>query len=386
MKNRLYIPNIILLSALLIGCSNNVKIENPIRFGEKAENLAIHTDFQEAFLVAESNYDFIEENKDKLAHKSQSAPMAYTLTWDIASSSKKLTSQTVVVEENIGGEVNQYTYEVGKNSYLKLRNLKINAVYNWHIISSYGSEKIESNKSTFTTASNGPRNISIPGMENVRDLGGWNIANDKIYRQGLIYRSAELNGAKDGLSKPTDEGLKVIKDELKIKSDIDLRLTESFEAKPEDEVYGITASPVEGLNYLSCPMYFGGTNIFDRAANKDSIKAFFEYLAIEDNYPVMFHCVRGTDRTGALAYVISAMCGVSKIDLMKDYLFSNFANINSSPITEQNISGSGFYVKQIDKCDGDSFAEKTKNYLVENVGVDISTLDKIVSILTASIN
>ncbi|MFA7032892.1 MAG: hypothetical protein WC201_04970, partial [Bacilli bacterium] len=65
------------------------------------------------------------------------------------------------------------------------------------------------------------------------------------------------------------------------------------------------------------------------------------------------------------------------------YLFSNFANINSSIIDERNISGTMFYPAGINNSAGDSLAEKAANYLINTVGISLTTIQAIQSILLA---
>ena len=129
-------------------------------------------------------------------------------------------------------------------------------------------------------------------------------------------------------------------------------------------------------------MAYGGKNIFTNSENKESIKKFFETLTDENNYPIDFHCVRGTDRTGALAYVIEAMCGVDELNLKRDYLFSNFANIGT-PVRSVTLESSSFYVKGIEKSEGETFAEKTQNYLHETCDIPYEWMNKIISIIKA---
>ena len=66
---------------------------------------------------------------------------------------------------------------------------------------------------------------------------------------------------------------------------------------------------------------------------------------------------------------------------MMDYLFSNLAEIGN-PVKASTINGEGFYIQGIANSSGDNYATKTKNYLVNNIGVSSETLDAIVAILT----
>ena len=61
---------------------------------------------------------------------------------------------------------------------------------------------------------------------------------------------------------------------------------------------------------------------------KKSFKEAFAVLIDEKNYPLVFHCIAGADRTGTLAYVVEALCGVSDEDLVFDWELTALANPN----------------------------------------------------------
>ena len=244
-----------------------------------------------------------------------------------------------------------------------------------------GSGKV-SDKIEYECIESGPRNLFIEGVENVRDLGGWT---NKI-KQGMIYRSGRFNEDKEETPKAsiTENGLYEIKNHLKIKTEIDLRRTST------NEVGGLTNKSVLGddVNYVQLPMYFGGNNIltFAGKASKDDydynnpqkIKEFFEILAVENNYPVDFHCSIGKDRTGCLAYLVEALLGCSQEVLYRDYMFTNFANAGMCKIEDIDSR----YGQTINEYEGTSLANKTYKYLNEVVGVSTSTLDSVISILS----
>lgn len=366
------------LCCALTSCAGKAPSDMEFTLKTFETSVQIHTDEQKEYLESVDPNNYIRNHSMDLASFSKSAPKAVELSWDVLLMDSNLKPKKYVVE--LKSDKGDMTFETKTNS-LKVYNLYIDATYTWTVTAVYSGVTFTSNESTFTIEEQGPRNIFAEGVENLRDLGGWKLTNDKTYKQGLIYRSAELNGASNGLSKPTKVGKDTLNNQLKIKTEIDLRKTvKSFD---DDEVYGITSSPLgKNVNYVSCPMVFEHSNIFTNPKDKESGKLFFETLADEDNYPVLFHCVRGTDRTGALAYGIGAMCGMSEEDLMKDYLFSNFANINSNVILESNINTTSFYVNGINKSEGSTLSEKAMNYVSKNYDVSLEKLTKIVNLLT----
>ena len=67
--------------------------------------------------------------------------------------------------------------------------------------------------------------------------------------------------------------------------------------------------------------------------------------------------------------------------MIKDYLFSNFANINGGILKTNNIDGSSYYVYGIEESTGETMSQKAKNYLIDRTGVSEATLNSIISIL-----
>lgn len=370
---------LLIIPFVLSSCGRKLPEQVTIAFNQLSGS--IHTDAQKAFINASSS------ERDELIYQmgksSLSAPNPISFSWkETNDTNDKADSYNVYISENQSLN-NPLKYSINQES-IDIYNLKINSKYYYQIESIHGDKTFSSDISSFTINSCGPRNIFIEGVENVRDLGGWNIAGEKTFKQGMIYRTAQFNygGSKnDYVSAPTEKGKDELLNVLKIKTEIDLRRTiASFDT---DEVNGITSSPLgESVKYIQTPMIYSGSNIFTNSKNKSSIQAFFLALADESNYPIAFHCMRGTDRTGALAYAIGALVGMSEEDLMLDYLFSNFANLNSNHVRESTINGTGFYVYGIAHAEGNSISEKAKNYLHEKCDIEFSTLDKIINLLT----
>lgn len=382
MKNKSYIALLPFLFLVITSCGVSIPKEVIITHDELTTNLTIHSDEQKAILEAEDPAYLIDNNTATYGRTSNSKPLPITISWKEENDLNKAASSYLIKISELADLSNPITYASKENSF-DIYNLKINTRYYYSVSANHHGHYFDSDVKNFIINEKAPRNLYVDGVENCRDLGGWNIGEGKTYQQGLIYRTAQFNyggGLNSFVSEPSKEGKSTLLDVLKIKTDIDLRKTASFNG--DDEVNGITSSPLgKTINYVSCPMVYGNANIFTQEENKPSIKLFFETLADVNNYPVAFHCVRGTDRTGALAYVLGALVGMNEEDLMLDYLFSDLANIGN-PIKATTINGEGFYIQGIASSDGASYSEKTKNYLIDNVGVTSETLDAIVSILT----
>ena len=209
-------------------------------------------------------------------------------------------------------------------------------------------------------------------ITNVRDLGGWKTENGKRTKQNLIFRCGRLNesSAKEPVIEITDEGKHVLLEEFCVKTEIDLRKT------ADGETGAITESPLgSAVNYISCPMEWEGDTF---NGNKEQLLKVFSLLADKENYPIIFHCNIGTDRTGMIAYLVNALLGVSDNDLHRDYLFSNFGAIGGM----RKASGleNSVYYQSVAAAKGNTLSEKTYNCLAE-FGVPTEQLDSIIDIL-----
>ena len=339
-----------------------------------------HTDTQKEFIASEDPDDYCDGNYS-IGFPNGAAPNATLFSWTSENDkNSKPTKYVVSISESIDMS-EPLTYSSLKES-VEVYNLKINTEYHWTVTAYFDATKFVSDVATFSTTANGPRNIYADGVENMRDLGGYPTESGKTFKQGLIYRTAQFNYNKSDdsaiPSAPSAKGKATLLKELKIKSEVDVRQRDN---KGKDETAGVRSSPLgSSVKYQYLPMKFGGSNMFEEDDNDASIKSFFEYMAVESNYPIAFHCVRGTDRTGALAYAIGALCGVSYYYLLRDYLFSNFANIGGS-VKESTLESPSYYAEGINNSEGTTISEKAANYLKNKVGVSQETLDSIKSIL-----
>ena len=381
MKTKVYFILSSLFFLALSSCGEKGPKQVTISVDNIPSAISIHSEAQKLVLDSENPADHIEDNLGKYGKNSNSKPLPITLSWQEENDINEAASKYEIKLSEKEDFSNPSHYVVTDNS-LDIYNLKINTRYYYSITSYHGKKAFESETKNFIINDSAPRNLFIDGVENCRDLGGWNIGEGKTYKQGLIYRTAQFNYGGDANtfeSEPTEQGKAALK-ELGIKTDIDLRKTVSFAG--EDEVNGITSSPLgDDVKYISCPMFYGNQNIFTQSENVPSLLLFFETLADESNYPIVFHCLRGTDRTGALAYVLGALVGMSEEDLLLDYLFSDLAKIGN-PVIASKLLSDDFYAKGIANSEGTSLQEKAKNYLVNTIGVTANTLDTIVGILS----
>ena len=174
------------------------------------------------------------------------------------------------------------------------------------------------------------RVISTDKIFNFRDLGGYYNKNKKQTQWGKLYRSASLAMAskRDG----------VILNHLRIKTMIDFRTekeTVSYPVKYHAEQ--IFSFPLRGNNYnvffdkiLSGKMRKGDVLVYQQDVlsfilenNSDYFMKMFDVLLDEDNYPIVFYCSLGKDRSAIATALILAALDIDRETITNDYLLSN---------------------------------------------------------------
>ncbi|MBO7401643.1 MAG: tyrosine-protein phosphatase [Lachnospiraceae bacterium] len=322
--------------------------------GKQQKNLSFHTDLQQKYLAADYN-SFLSFAKGA-EELSVPDPIKISFKGNGSGSYSFVLSKTEDFTDKV-------TYSCGSES-IELYNLEIGQTYYYYA----ESGQYRTKTGTFTVDGTAPRNLYIPGITNVRDLGGWKTATGERVNQGLIFRSSKFNADQSTESLLCAEGIRALKD-LGIKTEIDLRTVD------DNENGGITESPIgENVKYCSVPLESGGNIIL---LNKDKFKDIFAIFGNKDNYPIVFHCSIGTDRTGCLAFLINGLLGVPGEDLYRDFLFSNFGNIGGMR-TNSIIKT---YIDTVDKAGGSTLSDKIRNYLV-SVGVDSKDIDTLLEVMS----
>lgn len=338
-------------------------------------SVAIHTDLQRSYLKSkgpaaiEKYADGINADPEAgLAFRELSHPVPVEFSWT-AEGAPEGTRYMLSVSE-FADMVCPWEFETEETSY-SVYNLKVGTTYYWTV----GAGEAVSGAASFTTEGQGPRNLFVDGVANVRDMGGWKTAGGTRIKQGLIYRCGRLNTDYWGETTITEAGKDTMLNFLSVKTELDLRGGEN-----DPSEYGNLDRSMlgESVAYHHIGMNWDG-NIFD--LNHSRIREVFTILADEASYPLIFHCSIGTDRTGAIAYLLNALLGVSDDDLIRDYLFSNFAYIKGArELSGLTKAGQGI-AWTVKKFEGETLADKTRAAL-NSIGVTDAQLDQIVDIFT----
>lgn len=219
--------------------------------------------------------------------------------------------------------------------------------------------------STFDTAES-PRILSIGGIVNVRDVGGWKTTDGKTVKQGLLYRGSELDGAVEAGFKLTPAGQSDMITLLGIRTEMDLRSGEENAATTQPLGANVKQIRYEGRFY---------SQILNPNAY-ETMRGIFSDLANADHYPMYLHCTYGSDRTGTVCYLLLTLLGVSEEDARREYELSAlyYAWADSDAMDT--------FVRDLHTLPGDTMQEKVEYYL-QLIGVTEQEIAGIRSIFLA---
>ena len=226
--------------------------------------------------------------------------------------------------------------------------------------------------------------INLNSVKNIRFLG-WkmkgengNLINDKAF-----IRSGNTNEL-------TPEDLAALK-ELGVKTVIDLRYSEEVEDRPDkfSNEPGVNYKNITiSVNYSSfknmahmLDIYLKALGCFnprtDQEANdkndaRKNIKKIFETIAnTPEDGKILFHCSHGKDRTGILSMLILSLAGVSKEDIVKNFLecYNKDGKSKVQPFTKEAVEK---FIDFLTEHYGD-----VGKFLKDKCGVSDETIKKV---------
>lgn len=192
----------------------------------------------------------------------------------------------------------------------------------------------------------GGRSVIMDSVQNLRDLGGYSGADERVTRWGRVYRSGQLSSL--------SEWDTIRLDNLKIKTIVDLRTDEEMALAPIRYTKAqIIRVPVAVGDFTCIPerivkgeMRKGDGILFMQdlylqyitdysASFAKALEPFLE----PDNYPILFNCTLGKDRAGFLAAMLLAALDVPEETIIKDYALSDqYINLGQLAYLAQGLN------------------------------------------------
>lgn len=337
------------------------------------EEKVIHTDRQATYLAYDGDYKTIPEADYPDGQKHLSDPNPVKLAWEYAVPSGKTVSRYDLVWGKEADLSDGYTIKGTSAASLDVYNSYLGDNY-FRIVANYSDGTSDASKiQKYKVEDVYPRNLRIEGMTNCRDMGGGReLASGGRIKQGLIYRTSATNNWAYGRGDVSDRLTDAGKEELLVR----------LGCKTEINVNNSGSNDVGVQNFVDAFMYYdAGKHHMYR--NTEPLKTAFHALANPDNYPVFYHCRIGTDRTGFMAIMLSALLGVSENDIYQDYLFSNFGNIQEKRYIGEKAGRDNIlkYMDDLKTYSGEELHNKCYNFLL-SIGIPAEELDSIIDILT----
>lgn len=214
------------------------------------------------------------------------------------------------------------------------------------------------------------QSIHLHSIQNARELGGYITADGKRIKNGVLLRTANLNGI-------SDEDVRLLTDVYHLGHIIDLRMSMEISQASDPPINGARYHHLNVIDSSAFPtsedeedddskpdlaqsiavseqigafdgrMYIG---FLSSHTGKKAYADFFRVLLETDpDRAVLWHCTSGKDRTGLAAMLLLSAFGVDEETIVEDYMLTNQYNADRIDATKQELKEQG--------CD-DAFIQK----------------------------
>ena len=209
-------------------------------------------------------------------------------------------------------------------------------------------------------ATENSQSLSLTGVGNARELGGYTAADGRTVKRGVLLRTARLSDA-------TEEDVERLLSVYHLAVDVDFRGDGEVEKAPDPEMEGVeylnihilddSAGFAEEMDAEMAALEEQGVEM-DKIAmtrltmkygiftdqmyvdfissdvGKAGYRQFFQaLLTLPEDQALLFHCSQGKDRTGCGAMLILFALGADEETVMADFLLTN--EYNAALIAEE---------------------------------------------------
>ena len=204
--------------------------------------------------------------------------------------------------------------------------------------------------------------IYLNSIGNARELGGYVSADGSRVKNGVLLRTASLNGI-------SDDDVRLLTDVYHVGHIIDFRIPMEMNGAEDPPIPGaqyhhlnvidLSNLPAqdapevdissldlvqlvemsEQMGFLNENMYIG---FLASGTGKAAYAEFFRILLSTDpDRAVLWHCTAGKDRTGLAAMLLLSALGVDEETAVSDYLLTNTYNARRIAATRQYLEAKG---------------------------------------------
>lgn len=170
------------------------------------------------------------------------------------------------------------------------------------------------------------RLVPFEGVLNFRDLGGYESEDGRRTRWGRLFRS-------DAMHDLTEDDLVMFRG-LGIAAVVDLRSTSEVERTGRGllalEAHKFVNVPVLSNYEINEPReitfdedYLSRRYLQYLDVGAPAFVRVIEEMTVPDNYPLVFNCFLGKDRTGVLAALVLSCVGVERSTIVEDYALTH---------------------------------------------------------------
>lgn len=175
--------------------------------------------------------------------------------------------------------------------------------------------------------------VQLQGATNVRDIGGWTTLGGGHIRHDALFRGDRLSNLTHGdLDELASRGIRTV---------VDFRGADEIERDPSRLWEGVTSLvplPIQERNTQSMALLdqilagqitaisepeMADIYVELLADNAAQLACFVTIAADVDNWPMLYHCTAGKDRTGLATAIVLELCGVDRTQVLDEYCITN---------------------------------------------------------------